>query len=54
MKPDSDIAVEEGIEGESKSKAKARRDKITMESILAQAREVFKPYKIQPRKTRCG
>lgn len=50
VKPDSDIAAEEGIEGESKNKAKARRDKITMESILGQAQEVFKPYKIQPRR----
>jgi phenol 2-monooxygenase len=51
VKPDSDIAAEEGIEGESKSKAKARREKITMESILSQAQEVFKPYEIQPRRT---
>ena len=50
VKPDSDIAVEEGIEGETKSKARARREKITMESILAQAQEVLKPYKIRPRR----
>lgn len=50
VKPDSDIAAEEGIQGESKSKAKARREKITMESIFAQAREVFAPYKIKPRR----
>jgi phenol 2-monooxygenase len=50
VKPDSDIAAEEGIEGENKTRAKARREKITMESIFAQAQEVFKPYKIRPRR----
>jgi phenol 2-monooxygenase len=50
VKPDSDIAIQEGLESEVKSKAKARREKITMESILAQAQEVFKPYKIKPRR----
>jgi phenol 2-monooxygenase len=50
VKPDSDIAAEEGISGENKSKARARREKITMESILVQAQEVFSPYKIRPRR----
>jgi phenol 2-monooxygenase len=50
VKPDSDIAVEEGIKGASKNEAKARREKITMESILAQAQEVLKPYYIKPRR----
>jgi phenol 2-monooxygenase len=48
VKPDSDIAVEEGIEGVRKSEAKARREKITLESILEQAQEVLKPYYIKP------
>jgi phenol 2-monooxygenase len=48
VKPDSDIAAEEGIEGVRKSEAKARREKITLESILEQAQEVFKPYYIKP------
>jgi phenol 2-monooxygenase len=50
VKPDSDIAVEEDIEGMKKSEAKARREKITMESILEQAQEVLKPYYIKPRR----
>ncbi|XMA14698.1 hypothetical protein WAI453_007489 [Rhynchosporium graminicola] len=50
IKPDGDIAEEEGVKGASKAEAKARRDKITMESILAQAQEVFKPYYIKPRR----
>jgi phenol 2-monooxygenase len=50
VKPESDIAAAEGVKGESKSDAKARREKITMESIFAQAQEVFKPYKIRPRR----
>jgi phenol 2-monooxygenase len=49
VKPESDIACEEDIKGASKSEAKARREKITMESIFEQAREVFKPYYIKPR-----
>jgi phenol 2-monooxygenase len=48
--PQEDIAKAEGVKGESKSDAKARREKITMASILAQAAEVFKPYKIRPRR----
>jgi phenol 2-monooxygenase len=48
VKPDSDIAAEEGIEGVRKSEAKARREKITLESILEQAQEVLKPYYIKP------
>ncbi|KAG0646828.1 Phenol hydroxylase [Hyphodiscus hymeniophilus] len=48
--PDSDIVVKEGAESDKKSKAKARREKISLESILAQAQEVFKPYKIRPRR----
>jgi phenol 2-monooxygenase len=51
VKPDSDITTEEGIKGASKSEAKARREKITMESIFAQAQEVFKPYYIKPRRS---
>jgi phenol 2-monooxygenase len=50
VKPDNDIAAEEGVEGVKKSEAKARREKITMESILAQAQEVLKPYYIKPRR----
>ena len=50
VKPDNDIASEEGIKGASKAEAKARREKITMESIFAQAQEVFKPYYIKPRR----
>lgn len=50
VRPESDIATEEGVKGQSKSDAKARREKITLESIFAQAQEVFKPYKIQPRR----
>jgi phenol 2-monooxygenase len=50
VKSDSDIAIEEDIEGVKKSEAKARREKITMESILAQAQEVLKPYYIKPRR----
>ncbi|CZT08059.1 probable phenol monooxygenase [Rhynchosporium agropyri] len=50
IKPDGDIAEEEGVKGTIKAEAKARRDKITMESILAQAQEVFKPYYIKPRR----
>lgn len=50
VKPESDIAAEEGIKGESKQDAKTRRQKITLESIFAQAQEVFKPYKIRPRR----
>jgi phenol 2-monooxygenase len=49
-KPESDIASEEGVKGESKSEAKARREKITVESIFAQAQEVLKPYKIKPKR----
>jgi len=49
VKPDSDTAADEGIEAVKKSEAKARREKITMESILAQAQEVLKPYYIKPR-----
>lgn len=48
VKPDSDIVAEEGIEGVRKSEARARREKITMESILEQAQEVLKPYYIKP------
>lgn len=49
VKPDPDIASEEGVKGaSSKAEAKAKREKITMESILAQAQEVFKPYSIKP------
>lgn len=48
VKPDQDI--EEGVKGDVKSEAKARREKITLESILAQASEVFKPYTIKPRR----
>jgi phenol 2-monooxygenase (NADPH) len=51
VKPDNDIATEEGVKGASKSEAKARREKITMESILAQAQEVLKPYYIKPRRS---
>ncbi|KAH7386435.1 FAD binding domain protein [Cadophora sp. MPI-SDFR-AT-0126] len=50
VKPDNDIAGEEGVKGASKEEAKARREKITMESIFAQAQEVFKPYYIKPRR----
>lgn len=50
VKPDSDIANEEGVQGASKLEAKARREKITMESIFAQAQEVFKPYYIKPKR----
>ncbi|KAE9370736.1 putative phenol monooxygenase [Stipitochalara longipes BDJ] len=50
VKPDSDIAAEEGVEGVKKNEGKARREKITMESILAQAQEVLKPYYIKPRR----
>ena len=46
VRPESDIANEEGVKGESKASAKARREKITMESILAQAQKVLHPYKI--------
>lgn len=51
VKPDDEIAVAEGISGESKNKAKSRREKITMENIFAQAQEVFKPYTIKPRRS---
>jgi phenol 2-monooxygenase len=50
VNPDEDIAKAEGVKGEKKSDSKARREKITMESIFAQAAEVFKPYKIRPRR----
>ncbi|PVH77748.1 phenol 2-monooxygenase [Cadophora sp. DSE1049] len=50
VKPENDIAGEEGVKGASKAEAKARREKITMESIFAQAQEVFKPYYIRPRR----
>jgi len=48
VKPDSDIA--DDVKGDNKSTFKAKREKITLESILAQATEVFKPYKIKPRR----
>jgi phenol 2-monooxygenase len=51
VKPENDIASEEGVKGQSKSDAKARREKITLESIFAQAQEVFKPYSIRPKRT---
>jgi hypothetical protein len=35
----------------SKSDSRARREKITLESFLAQAERVFKPYKIKPRRS---
>jgi phenol 2-monooxygenase len=50
VKPDSDIAAEEGVPGASKSEAKTRREKITFQSILAQAQEVFKPYYVKPKR----
>ncbi|KAK0111603.1 hypothetical protein ONS95_001951 [Cadophora gregata] len=50
VKPESDIAGEEGVKGASKAESKARREKITMESIFAQAQEVLKPYYIKPRR----
>jgi len=50
VKPESDIAGEEGIKGESKTDAKARREKITMDSIIGQAQQVMKPYKINLRR----
>ncbi|KAL2065311.1 hypothetical protein VTL71DRAFT_2980 [Oculimacula yallundae] len=50
VKPDGDIAAEEGVKGAGKAEAKARRERITMESILAQAQEVLKPYYIKPRR----
>jgi phenol 2-monooxygenase (NADPH) len=50
VKPDNDIATEEGVKGSGKAEARARREKITMESILAQAQAVFKPYYIKPRR----
>ncbi|KAL5331942.1 hypothetical protein ACEPPN_001482 [Leptodophora sp. 'Broadleaf-Isolate-01'] len=50
VKPDNDIAGDEGGKGASKAEAKARREKITMESIFAQAQEVFKPYYIKPKR----
>ncbi|KAH8802668.1 FAD binding domain-containing protein [Xylogone sp. PMI_703] len=36
--------------GQSKDEAKARREKITFESILAQGQEVLKPYYIKPKR----
>ncbi|KAI9050619.1 hypothetical protein LZ554_005778 [Drepanopeziza brunnea f. sp. 'monogermtubi'] len=50
VNPDGDIASEQGVKGDGKAEAKARREKITMESILAQAQEVFKPYHIKPKR----
>lgn len=50
VKPEDDIAGEEGVKGANKIDAKARRAKITMESIFAQAQEVFKPYFIRLRR----
>lgn len=50
VKPESDIASEEGIEGESKSDSRAKRERITLESIFKQAEEVLSPYKIRPRR----
>ena len=50
VKPDEDIAGEEGVKGENKTEAKARRAKTTMESIFAQAQEVLKPYFIRLRR----
>ena len=50
VKPESDIASEEGIKGEGKSDSRARRERITLESIFKQAEGVFKPYKIGPRR----
>ena len=47
VNPDSDIADEEGTGGASKTEARARREKITMESILTQAQEVLHPYYIK-------
>jgi phenol 2-monooxygenase len=49
VRPENDIASEEGIKGESKSDARARRERITLDSIFKQAEEVFKPYKIRPK-----
>ena len=49
VKLERDIPTEEGIKGESRSDAKARREKVTLESIFAQAQEVFKPYHIRPK-----
>jgi phenol 2-monooxygenase len=51
VKPDSDSAAEEGNYEESRTKAKARRENITLDSIFAQAQEVFKPYTIRPRRS---
>lgn len=50
VKPESDIAAEEGIKGQNKEDARSRRQKITVESIFSQAQEVFKPYFIRPRR----
>lgn len=48
VKAENDIAG--CIDGQSREAAKARREKITMESILAQGQEVMKPYYIKPRR----
>jgi phenol 2-monooxygenase len=50
VQTDDDIAKEEGLKVDAKANAKARREKITVESIFAQAQEVFKPYYIRPRR----
>lgn len=50
VQPESDIASEEGIKGDSKNDSRARRERITLESIFKQAEGVFKPYKIKPKR----
>jgi phenol 2-monooxygenase len=50
VKPENDIASEEGVRGESKIDSRARRARITLESIFKQSEEVFKPYKITPKR----
>jgi phenol 2-monooxygenase len=50
VKPENDIASEEGVRGEGKSDSRARRARITLESIFKQSEEVFKPYKIKPKR----
>lgn len=50
VKPESDIASDEGVRGDSKNDSRARREKITLETIFNQAQGVFHPYKIKPKR----
>lgn len=50
VKPENDIVNDLDKNGQSKSDARARRERITLQGILAQAEEVFEPYYIRPRR----